>query len=980
MKQIWTFLMGIGLLLPVYGQQMPLLPRTGEGLMQRLREAPDGWHDISILLEAQADLKTLDTDLRRRQATPSERAYAVITALQTTAAATQGPLLELLRTHPEVEAGSVRPFWVANVVFARVKSPVIRTLSLHPAVAWIDRDYPVALDRAYAGTAAPMSPGGREPGLTAIRAHELWAMGYTGYGRSALSVDTGVDPEHPALTNNFKGRYFPLSWSWLDPVNGGSQANDCDEHGSHTTGTMVGLDPLTRDTIGVAFGALWMGAQSICGGEQQSTMTATFQWALNPDGDPSTVIDMPDVVNNSWFHPGLSGECNSFYVPLLDAMETAGISVVFSAGNAGPGVSSMTAPKNISINLVNTFTVGNLNANAGNFFPINSSSSRGPSICGGTGSLLIKPEVSAPGTGVRSSVPGGQYSSFTGTSMAAPHVSGAILLLKEAFPSLPAYDLKLALYQSATDLGLPGEDNAYGMGLINLKRAFDTLVAQGHVPAIPSNANDLAAMELVNLPEVTCGLSTPLFPFLFIRNQGTDTVHSARILISYDGTVTDTLDWAGQLGPAGNQLLLLPTQPLGAGGHELRAEIVLVNGQSDYRFLDNRISKSFTLASDLPLTPVADPVCQGGDVAIEALPAPGWQTAWFADSLGTVPLAVGSQVLLGPVQASQILYAGSIRQSRVGPQPDSLPQGEYHTGLPGGLRFDCLSPVRILSVKARAATAGPRLVQIRDAQGAIVKVQVVQFTAGEQVLNLDWQIPAGQDYLLTFAGNNGLWRNRSGAAYPYTLGGSLSITGARDGSSAYEYFYDWVLQEEGLCPRTALPLTVLPDSLIAAFVSVSEAETGDTVQFFNQSLNGQSFSWEFGDGSTGTGPNPVHVYDMPGEFIVRLTAAAPGGCTDVYQDTLTVTGWPTAVAPDAAEGIRLYPNPASGAVRVAWDEAPKGAVTPVLLDASGRVARRYAPAAGLPELLLDLRGLERGWYLLELRQAQGRQVLPLIVE
>ncbi|MEZ4847463.1 MAG: S8 family serine peptidase [Bacteroidia bacterium] len=70
--------------------------------------------------------------------------------------------------------------------------------------------------------------------------------------------------------------------------------------------------------------------------------------------------------------------------------------------------------------------------------------------------LLIKPEVSAPGTSVRSSIPGGAYDQKTGTSMSAPHVTGAILLLKEAFPYLSRADIKLALC-SATDLGAPGK-------------------------------------------------------------------------------------------------------------------------------------------------------------------------------------------------------------------------------------------------------------------------------------------------------------------------------------------------------------------------------------------------------------------------------------------------------------------------------------------------------------------------------------------
>ncbi|MCB0564096.1 MAG: S8 family serine peptidase, partial [Phaeodactylibacter sp.] len=81
-------------------------------------------------------------------------------------------------------------------------------------------------------------------------------------------------------------------------------------------------------------------------------------------------------------------------------------------------------------------------------------------------------------TSIRSCLAGGGYASWDGTSMAAPHVTGAVLLLKEAFPYLPGEELMLALYFSCTDLGAPGEDNNYGMGLINVPAAYQYLIDQ----------------------------------------------------------------------------------------------------------------------------------------------------------------------------------------------------------------------------------------------------------------------------------------------------------------------------------------------------------------------------------------------------------------------------------------------------------------------------------------------------------------------
>ena len=205
---------------------------------------------------------------------------------------------------------------------------------------------------------------------------------------------------------------------------------------------------------------------------------------------------MPDAINNSWFDPGVNGECNSAYVNILNAAEAVGIAIVFSAGNDGPNASTITSPKNINTDLVNSFAVGAVNGNS-NTFTIAGFSSRGPSICGGEESLLIKPEVSAPGQNVRSCELDGSYGLKSGTSMAAPHVAGAIVLLKEAFPTLTGTEIKLALYFTCRDLGTVGEDNTYGMGIIDVLAAFNYLVDQGNEPVEPGVENDIMFVDVV---------------------------------------------------------------------------------------------------------------------------------------------------------------------------------------------------------------------------------------------------------------------------------------------------------------------------------------------------------------------------------------------------------------------------------------------------------------------------------------------------
>ncbi|MEL6650759.1 MAG: S8 family serine peptidase, partial [Bacteroidota bacterium] len=488
---------------------------------------PTTWQDVYILLKNQVDLKAIEQQFLKEQVSPNERVRRLLLALQDQAQ-TQDPLRMWLNT--QAEATNVEGFWVCNLITARLKPELIEEVAKRTEVAQISWQAPIIGDEyEYNQALAPFSVGGREPGHDAIAAPEMWELGYTGYGRKVLVIDSGVDPSHPALADKYWGNYVPADEAWYHP-GGTTSPLACDIHGTHVSGTVVGIDPAMQDTIGVAPGGVWMASPAV-GTSNGSTCTAplasvigAFQWSLDPDGDPNTIDDMPDVINNSWSTgPTPGSECNSVFVQVFDALELAGIAAVFSAGNRGPGTSTISPPKNIVTSPVNTFCVGMVFGDSPGF-PIVNGSSRGPALCGNIGDNVFKPEVVAPGYLIRSSGLNGQYFNLTGTSMATPHVAGALLLLKEAFPDLTGTQLKYALYNSAVDLGNPGEDNVYGQGIINVKAAFDTLVAQGNVPQVISDANDATLVEVNGLAELLC--DSIVQPQVIIGNEGNNPISS----------------------------------------------------------------------------------------------------------------------------------------------------------------------------------------------------------------------------------------------------------------------------------------------------------------------------------------------------------------------------------------------------------------------------------------------------------------------
>jgi serine protease AprX len=279
---------------------------------------------------------------------------------------------------------------------------------------------------------------GPEWGVTRIDADKVWSLdGKRGQGIVVASADTGVDWTHPALKGKYRGWNGTIAshdYNWFDAVQDTAAPFDPYDHGTHTTGTMVG-DDLAGNQIGVAPGARWIACRNMDSGGngQPSTYIACNQFLLAPfphggdpeiDGNPSLA---PDIVNNSWSCPTTEGCDPGTLQASFASLREAGILAVAAAGNSGSSCSSVFDPPAI---YDESFVVGATDSS--NFLA--GFSSRGPVTIDGSGRL--RPDVAAPGVGVRSSIPGGLYATFQGTSMATPHVSGAAALLWSAKPQV----------------------------------------------------------------------------------------------------------------------------------------------------------------------------------------------------------------------------------------------------------------------------------------------------------------------------------------------------------------------------------------------------------------------------------------------------------------------------------------------------------------------------------------------------------------
>lgn len=561
---------------------------------------------VVLMLSDAVDVAALKNDLINSGVPVDRRPQAVIGALKAKAAATQSELIEAIESS-QLPHGDVQQFWITNSIGLSANKALIAMLASMESVAYISLDVPMIGEVEHFRGSAPKSDarsdgeGNREAGLEVIGAHEMWAMGYTGLGVMAMTFDTGVWPDHPALTNRFLPNRMPLNKTWF-PFDSEVPTDKASSHGTHVSGTMLGLDTATADTIGVGFKAYFIATDPTVGtGQTPKPLTDVmngFEWALNPDGDDNTSDDVPDVINNSWGRSpsDVNPACAPFVISTFEAVEAAGIASIFSAGNAGPGDSTIGVPNNTNMGLVNSFSVGALDGNAeGPDYPIANFSSRGPSLCDADGSLLIKPEVSAPGVNVRSSVGNDGYAEFSGTSMASPHVSGAAILLKEAFPFLSGEEILLALYYSATDLGEEGEDNTFGMGLINVKAAFDYL-SETYDPVPPAVNNrdlEILAIEAPDAPwRCSSAAAAEVDPVITVRNSGNETINGITVEYRINGGDLMTFEDATFSAAPGTdtQITLPAIASAGAGNNELHAYIVPLENEYD-TFNNNAVKR-----------------------------------------------------------------------------------------------------------------------------------------------------------------------------------------------------------------------------------------------------------------------------------------------------------------------------------------------------------------------------------------------------
>ena len=456
-----------------------------------LAKTADGQEsEFLVMLGDKADLSAADN-----LETKEEKGRYVFETLRAKAENSQTSLLAWLDER-KVEHQS---FYIVNAVLVKGSRELAAEIAARSDVASIAGNpeihgvRPIEIGEADLSNVARLTnaPEDVEQGVTNIRAPEVWSQGFTGQGIVIAGQDTGVEWSHPALKSHYRGwdgTNASHDYNWHDSIHednrncGKDSTAPCDDdsHGTHTLGSAVGSDGAANQ-IGVAPGAKFIACRNMnLGNGKPSTYLECIEWLLAPypkgataaQGDPTKA---PDITTNSWTCPPSEGCEPNTLKAALEAHRAAGILTVAAAGNSGSSCSSVKDPPGIYDAV---YTVG---AYAASTNIIAGFSGRGPVAI--DGSNRVKPDITAPGVLVRSAIRGGGYTFLNGTSMATPHVAGAVALLWSARPELRG---KVELTENilnesavrvvATDCGSTSTSipNAvYGYGRLDIKAAVD---------------------------------------------------------------------------------------------------------------------------------------------------------------------------------------------------------------------------------------------------------------------------------------------------------------------------------------------------------------------------------------------------------------------------------------------------------------------------------------------------------------------------
>lgn len=442
----------------------------------------------------------------------------------------------------------------------------------------------------------------------------------------------------------------------------------------------------------------------------------------------------------------------------------------------------------------------------------------------------------------------------------------------------------------------------------------------------------------------------------------------------YEISTNSPSSWLWDFGDGSNSSIQNPSHIYSSNG------TYNVSLKATNQYGNNTIIKAAIVFINRPTITEANSsaICKGDSAVLNAS-AEG-RINWYSAATGGTLLYTGN-IFTTPNLDSTKTYYLEVRNNANGflqPYDTLIGSGLFYAGTTTHyMLFDCYQTVNLLSVKVFAKTTANREIQLLDASNNILKDTIINIPQGESRVGLNFIIPAGYNYKLVCVGSNNLYRNSTGAVYPYRIDNYISINGNSFGNPNYYYFfYNWEIQMP-VCISPRIPVSaVVYDSVPSAHYTYIQSD--NIISFTNTSHYGGSYYWDFDDGENSFLTDPVHTYTANGTYHVKLKAANPCD-SSVFTDIIDV--YTVGVENFIAEnGLSVYPNPVTDELSLKLNSFQDTKVEICITDVLGKVLwkENISVLTDVFVKKIDMRKFASGIYFIKLNSSADQFVKKVV--
>ena len=291
---------------------------------------------------------------------------------------------------------------------------------------------------------------------------------------------------------------------------------------------------------------------------------------------------------------------------------------------------------------------------------------------------------------------------------------------------------------------------------------------------------------------------------------------------------------------------------------------------------------------------------------------------WYNSPTATIPIDTGL-VFNTPILNNSTTYFVESQvngASIYGAKTDNTGGGGYYTNTTSHyLVFDCYEQSLLKSVKVYSNSTVSRTFQLQNSLGIVIATKTFDtIPIGASRVTLDFDIPAQNNLRLVGSESPYLFRNSTGISYPYYAGSNIVVkysSNTQNPTASYYYFYDWEVQSK--CFSNRLPLNAYINTTNPVPSFTYNNNNSLDVNFTNTTTQGNTFLWNFGDGTTSTDINPSHIYDNYGAYNVKLIAYNACGVDSILNNINVVL---SVKENNLLNNLNIYPNPTNSILYV----------------------------------------------------------------